>query len=404
MAVIVVYGGGFQPFHQGHLSSYLEAKKAFPNADFYVASSDSVSTRPIPFLDKKFLAVQAGVQPEDFPDVVVQNPLNPKEILEKYNPDTDILIVARSERDPVPYVKKDGTPAYYQPFVNIKKCRPFKEHGYIFVTKKHDFKINGNDVYSGTQVRELYQNADDNGRIKIISQMYPNSQKQDIIKNLLDKYIGVPFVKPAKPKKEKVIKTKQSPIKKLQAKNNSLNEDVYTLIRKARPLLKEASIEKKLEFLKLLKEINFFKLGKKIDKPEEVPNEPEDEKTLGYDYLFKPKEPVKPQPKVYPGWDAYEKDMHDKDEKDVEEAKLHFTDPNARINVYYIPPTLHRQGKIQNLAHNIPYKLLEPFINALVKKYVNINPEYITWHNVANDPNSKYGEKISESKDYLDEK
>ena len=54
--VIVVYGGGFQPFHQGHMSSYEEAKRAFPSADFYVASSNDTKVRPIPFSDKKFLS------------------------------------------------------------------------------------------------------------------------------------------------------------------------------------------------------------------------------------------------------------------------------------------------------------------------------------------------------------
>ena len=90
--------------------------------------------------------------------------------------------------------------------------------------------------------------------------------------------------------------------------------------------------------------------------------------------------------------------------KIVEEAKLHFSDPNARINVYYIPPRLQREGKVQNLAHNIPYKALEPFIQALTKKYTNLRPEYIEWQNVATDSLSKYGEKLDESQDYLEEK
>ena len=51
--VIFVYGGGFQPFHVGHLSSYLEAKHAFPNADFYVVASNDTKTRPIPFKEKQ---------------------------------------------------------------------------------------------------------------------------------------------------------------------------------------------------------------------------------------------------------------------------------------------------------------------------------------------------------------
>ena len=188
--VIVVYGGGFQPFHQGHMSSYEEAKRAFPNADFYVASSNDTKVRPIPFNDKKFLAQQAGVK-DDF--VQVKQPVNPEEILRKYNPDQDILILVRSERDPVKYTKKDGSPAYYQPFKNLKDCKPFNPdggHGYIFVTKKKDFSVAGQEVFSGSQVRKMYSTAKDDDRVRIVKDLYPHATNPAKVKKLLDKYIG----------------------------------------------------------------------------------------------------------------------------------------------------------------------------------------------------------------------
>jgi hypothetical protein len=247
MAVVVVYAGGFQPFHQGHLSSYIQAKKAFPNADFYVATSADVKQRPIPYEAKKFLATQAGVKPEDFPDIVVSSPLNPKEILSKYDPDKDIFILVRSERDPVGYTKKDGSPGYYQPFQKNTKVEPYGKHGYVFVTKKHNFMLNGHDVYSGTQVRDMYKNADDQGRQNLVAQLYPNSKKQDQIKQILDQYIGTEFVAP-----EKEVKPKKSAIDKL--KDKPLREHLAKIIRKARPYLREASPEQKIKFLRLLKE------------------------------------------------------------------------------------------------------------------------------------------------------
>jgi cytidyltransferase-like protein len=188
--VIVVYGGGFQPFHAGHMSSYEQAKRAFPSADFYVAASNDTKNRPIPFKDKQFLAQQAGVQ-DHF--VQVSQPVNPTEILSHYNPKKDILILVRSERDPVNYTKKDGSPAYYQPFKSLKDCVPFNPdggHGYIFVTKKHVFKVNGEEVYSGSQIRSMYSKADDKGRKSIINGLYPKATKQVKVKQLLDKYIG----------------------------------------------------------------------------------------------------------------------------------------------------------------------------------------------------------------------
>ena len=188
--VIVVYGGGFQPFHAGHMSSYEQAKRAFPSADFYVAASNDTKNRPIPFADKRFLAQQAGVV-DHFVQVV--QPVNPQEILNKYNPEKDVLILVRSERDPVNYTKKDGSPAYYQPFKSLKDCVSFNPkggHGYIYVTKKKIFKIGQKEVYSGSQVRDMYQKADEAGRRVIVKSLYPQASSADKVKRMLDKYIG----------------------------------------------------------------------------------------------------------------------------------------------------------------------------------------------------------------------
>lgn len=237
MAVVVVYGGGFQPFHAGHLSSYIQAKRAFPDAKFFVAASNDVKQRPIPFKVKKFLAQQAGVRD---PFVEVIQPLNPKEILKMFDPNEDIFILVRSERDPMSYTKKDGSPAYFQPFVSLDQSEPFGKHAYILVTKKHDFVVNGQEVYSGSQVRNMYTNADDATKERIISQLYPKSNNKDTIKQVLDQYLQ------SEPKT--VLEPKVSAAKQL--KNKKLAE----MIRQARPLLKEASIEKKVKFLKMLKE------------------------------------------------------------------------------------------------------------------------------------------------------
>jgi hypothetical protein len=237
MATIVVYGGGFQPFHEGHLSSYLQAKKALPDATFYVAASNDVKQRPIPFKDKQFLAQQAGVVD---PFVETKNPINPQEILAQYNPEQDVYIMVRSERDPVSYTKKDGSPAYYQPYVPGEPMAPFSKHGYVFVSKKHTFTVNGEEVYSGSQVRSMYGSADDAGRMKIIQQLYPKSKQQQMIKKLLDKYL-------ASPQEPAVVPTKTTAMSKL--KNKALAEQ----ISKIRPLIKEASPAMKLKFMRLMK-------------------------------------------------------------------------------------------------------------------------------------------------------
>lgn len=223
---VVIYAGGFQPFHRGHLSSYIEAKRKFPNADFYVATSADIKERPIPYEAKKFLATQAGVRPEDFPDIIVKSPLNPREILSKYDPENDVFVLVRSERDPVNYTKKDGTPGYYQPWTDNGKKNSFNKNGYVFVTRKADFKLNGQDVFSGTQVRNMYRDSDDKNRLNIVTQLYPDSKEHQKIKAVLDKYIG----------------------------NSMVSERVQQLIKQIKPLLKEASPEQKAKLLSLLEE------------------------------------------------------------------------------------------------------------------------------------------------------
>jgi hypothetical protein len=290
--MVVIYGGGFQPFHTGHLSSYLEAKQAFPNADFYVAASGNVKERPIPFEQKRFLATQAGVSPEDFRDVEVKSPLNPAEILSHYNPEQDVFILVRSERDPVPYTKKDGSPGYFQPYTKGVQLAPFGQHGYVFVTKKHDFQLLGQEVYSGTQVRNLYSQANDQQRQQMIKEMYPKSKQQGTIKRILDKYLS------------------EAP---------AMNENIVRLIKEAKPLLKEASLEQKIRMLKLMKEalrnnadpeqeldeISFFKIGAQKPQPKPQPVQSTDD----YKKYFAKPEPTKAPAPVYHGWEEYSQKM-----------------------------------------------------------------------------------------------
>jgi len=196
--IIVVYGGGFQPFHEGHASSYREAKAAFPGAYFFIAASNVTTERPFEFKEKQFLAKQAGVV-DPFIQVgtmsyvndngrkVTSTPLNPLEALKQFNPEKDILVIVRSERDPM----KTTDVSYYQPWQGLQGAEPFSKHAYVFVTKKHDFTIAGNPVYSGSQVRELYSNADDKTKLSILQDLYPLSRQLDKIKKIFDKRLAV---------------------------------------------------------------------------------------------------------------------------------------------------------------------------------------------------------------------
>lgn len=190
--IIVVFGGGFQPWCPWHTYSFDQAVKSLgntPGARFYIAASNDTKERPIPFNYKEMLIRQAGISPE-VPVVQVVTPMNPLAILNNFDKDRDVFVLVRSEKDPVPYTKKDGSPAYYQPVSDINKAQPFAVHGYVLPTKVKKFKVAGQMVGSATDIRNMYASADEEGRQRIIRDMYPNATDPTLVKKILDKYLG----------------------------------------------------------------------------------------------------------------------------------------------------------------------------------------------------------------------
>ena len=168
--------GGFHPFHAGHASLYHSAVKAFPNADVYVAATNDTKTRPFPFSIKEKLAKLAGVAPGHF--VQVKSPFKSEEITSQYNPAEDVLIFVRSEKDrteqPKPGgKKKDGTPAYFQPWTG-KNLQPFSKHAYIAYLPTVEF---GPGITSATEIRKAWPTLDDRRKTAMVMSLYPATQK-----------------------------------------------------------------------------------------------------------------------------------------------------------------------------------------------------------------------------------
>ena len=168
--------GGFHPFHAGHAALYKSAVKAFNNADVYVAATNDTKTRPFPFAIKEKLAKLAGVADKHF--VQVKSPFQPREITSHYNPDEDVLIFVRSEKDkneqPKPGgTKKDGTPAYFQPWTG-KDVQPFSKHAYIAYLPTVEF---GPGITSATEIRNAWPNLDDRRKTAMVMSLYPVTQK-----------------------------------------------------------------------------------------------------------------------------------------------------------------------------------------------------------------------------------
>jgi len=173
MRQIVVMPGGFHPFHAGHASLYNAAKKAFPNADVYVAATNDQKTRPFPFSIKEKLAKIAGVAPGHF--VQVKSPFKAEEITQKYNPNEDVLIFVRSDKDknesPKPGgVKKDGSPSYFQPYTG-KNLQPFSKHAYMAYLPTVEF---GSGMTSASEIRNKWPTMSTKDKGKLVAQMYPN--------------------------------------------------------------------------------------------------------------------------------------------------------------------------------------------------------------------------------------
>lgn len=180
--------GGFHPFHAGHAALYQSAVQAFPNADVYVAATNDTKTRPFPFEIKEKLAKVAGVQDGRF--VQVTSPFQSKEILQHYNPDEDVVVFVRSEKDrdqqPKPGgTKKDGSPAYFQPYTG-KDMRPFSEHGYMAYLPTVEF---GPGIKSATEIRNIWPQLNDRRKLAMVMSLYPKAQEnqrlaQNIVKML----------------------------------------------------------------------------------------------------------------------------------------------------------------------------------------------------------------------------
>ena len=176
MSTVVIMPGGFHPLHAGHMALYNSAKEAFPDAQVYVAATNDTKTRPFPFAIKEKLAKVAGIDPKRF--VQVKSPFQPREITDKFNPEQDVVIFVRSEKDrnesPKPGgTKKDGSPAYFQPYTG-KDVQPFGQHAYMVYLPTVEF---GPGISSATEIRNAWPTLNDKRKTAMVMSLYPATQK-----------------------------------------------------------------------------------------------------------------------------------------------------------------------------------------------------------------------------------
>jgi hypothetical protein len=189
MKKIVIQPGGYHPFHAGHYSLFKAAEEKFPDADVYLAATNDTKTRPFPFEIKKKLAQLAGVNPNQF--VQVKSPFKAEEITQKYDPESDVLIFVRSEKDrneqPKPGgTKKDGSPSYFQPY-DPDNLESFNKHAYIEYLPTIEF---GPGIKSATEIRNAWPNLNERQKLAMVMSLYPATQKNkklaDVAVKMLD--------------------------------------------------------------------------------------------------------------------------------------------------------------------------------------------------------------------------
>ena len=176
MKTLVILPGGFHPYHAGHYELYKSAVKAFPGADVYVAATNDQKARPFPFAIKEKLAKIAGVAPGRF--IQVKSPFKAQEIADHYDPDQDVMIFVRSEKDrneqPKPGgMKKDGTPSYFQPYTG-KGMQPFSKHAYFAYLPTVKF---GPGITSATEIRNAWPTLNPTRKTAMVMSLYPATKQ-----------------------------------------------------------------------------------------------------------------------------------------------------------------------------------------------------------------------------------
>jgi len=454
--------GGFHPFHPGHLALYQSAKKAFPNADVVVGATNVQKERPFSFDDKAILAQIAGVDAGHFVEVKRQFAVKGEPNIESRikDPNNTILILVRSKKDinehPQPWranpdgsapVGKKGQPLsnYLLPYEGSQNhLEPMTKHAYMAYLPVREF--GEGDMTSATQIRNTWPKLNDKQKQEMAMSLYPatknNAKLLKTVVNILNKNLGSSAIKASK----------TSAMNNL--KNNPLKENIFDLIKNARPLLKEATIEQKFRFMKLMKEsinqlgdvsskeylngkqranllmklldtgkydlsdlellssdelvdlyrqeftqeldeINFFHASK----PTQTPTKPTTPLSAVDDYhaLFKnPTNPLNniPKEKVYHSWEEFEKEKNKLG--DLEEARIH---QPKYIDLFYVHPKHNRV--IKKLVVNMPFHRLDAYVQFLKDKGLDTsNLRY----RAGSKEEHPYGRKISENPDYLEEK
>lgn len=175
----VVYGGRFQPFHQGHYGVWLDLVKTFGKGQVWLSTSNKTnfnssegSVSPLNFNEKQELITELYAIPADKIIECANPTFSPKEVLELYKGPT-VLVLIVGDKDEERYTDNQ----YFKPWpkVNDKpiKWSAFAENAALvngtgesttYYLVNNSRRLPG---ITGTKIRsKLLQLADDQGALQ----------------------------------------------------------------------------------------------------------------------------------------------------------------------------------------------------------------------------------------------
>lgn len=161
--VIAIYPGRFQPFGRHHYDAFKWLSDKFGVENSFIATSDKVDSEksPLNFFEKKAIISKYGLGDKV---KMVKNPYKAEEITQMFDPKDTALVFMVGEKDMQEDprfkigIKKDGTPGYFQRYVDPKKMQGFDKHGYLVVAPHVSYEIPGIGEMSGTNIRKALSN------------------------------------------------------------------------------------------------------------------------------------------------------------------------------------------------------------------------------------------------------
>lgn len=149
----VIYPGRFQPFGPHHYKVYEWLCTKFDPEDIFISTSNKVDDKsPLNFEEKRSIINKYGIDNV----ICCQQPYKSQEILNQFDPDNTSVIFIYGEKDEgrISYVKKDGSPAYFQKYLGQHVLEPLSKNGYIIVAPHISLSYEGLSINS-TLLREI---------------------------------------------------------------------------------------------------------------------------------------------------------------------------------------------------------------------------------------------------------